>query len=170
MASGKSTVGPELAAALDAPFIDLDHEIEEDTGCSIPELFSRGGEALFRERERAVLREVSDGEDAVISVGGGTLADAENLSLAKKSGTVVYLMADVDELVRRLLRGAPNRPMLHDDAGNPLPRNALRARIKGLLEARAPFYDQADIRIDAAGKSVSEIVAQILERIDVDQA
>ena len=44
MGVGKSSVGRRLANALDLPFKDADHEIEEAAGRTIPEIFAEMGE------------------------------------------------------------------------------------------------------------------------------
>jgi shikimate kinase len=67
MASGKSTVGPILAAMLDRPFIDLDRRIEEDAGSTIAELFAGRGEESFRRMESKILGATAGGEPAVIA-------------------------------------------------------------------------------------------------------
>ena len=48
MGSGKTTIGKELSAVLQLPFIDLDHYIEEKEQLSINELFKQKGEIYFR--------------------------------------------------------------------------------------------------------------------------
>ena len=63
MGSGKSSVGKELSSILGYPLIDLDSYIEDKAGESVPEIFARGGESLFREIESASLREVLSKEE-----------------------------------------------------------------------------------------------------------
>ena len=55
MGSGKSTIGPRLAAALAVPFVDLDDDIEAAAGRTIADVFSNDGEAAFRDAEHAAL-------------------------------------------------------------------------------------------------------------------
>ena len=52
MGSGKTTVGRELAARIDAPFFDLDELIEAAEQLSIKEIFAQRGEPYFRKPER----------------------------------------------------------------------------------------------------------------------
>ena len=56
MGSGKTTIGRELAARIDAPFFDLDELIEAAEKMSIKEIFAQRGEPYFRKRERDLLR------------------------------------------------------------------------------------------------------------------
>lgn len=85
MASGKSTVGPILANTIGWGFYDLDKLIEVETSLSIKEIF-KVGESYFRKLETDVLKKVSLLNEFVISLGGGTIVDQENLKLIKGSG------------------------------------------------------------------------------------
>jgi len=55
--SGKSTVGPLLANALGAPFLDLDAEIERRHGLTIPQIFLQRLKPAFKPGGRLVLLE-----------------------------------------------------------------------------------------------------------------
>lgn len=64
----------------------------------------------------------------------------ENRELLSQLGTVVYLWADADELVKRL-SGDNTRPLLA--GGN------LKEKINTLMDARKEIYDSvSDIKID----------------------
>src|SRR5262245_18190369 len=91
MGSGKSTVGPVLAAMLDRPFIDVDRLIEERAGCTIAELFESRGEEPFRRMESEILRGTAEGEPAVIAPGGGAITRRENRELMKRNGISIWL-------------------------------------------------------------------------------
>lgn len=108
-ASGKTTLGTRLAAALGCDFIDLDAEIVRTAGRSIPEIFAAEGEEGFRNRESAVLQEVHAG---VIALGGGTLLRNANRALCEKTGVVLCLETPSDEeLARRMNLAAGTRPL-----------------------------------------------------------
>ena len=76
--SGKTSTGALLAARLDLPFIDLDHEIEKQTSRLIPQIFQDSGEEGFRQKESEILAQLTKGGPAVIAMGGGTLLAPEN--------------------------------------------------------------------------------------------
>ena len=147
MASGKSTVGPLLADRLGYRFVDLDWLVEAQTGRSVPDLFAEG-EDVFRAAETAALRETTGGRGLVVSTGGGTLVDPQNLVVARGAGPVVWLRTSVAVILGRV-GDASGRPMLAGRSGRPLRGEALRSRAADLLAAREPFYAQADLAIDA---------------------
>ncbi len=150
MASGKSTVGPLLADALGTRFVDLDWLVEARTGRTVAEVFAAGGERAFRVAEAGALDETTRGEPAVIATGGGTLVAPANLRAARAAGAVVWLRATPDALARRLAATDLRlRPLLAGPDGRPLRGVAHLARIRALLDAREPFYAQADLVVDA---------------------
>ena len=112
-ASGKTTLGRRLAAALGVPFADLDEEIVRKAGRSIPEIFASYGEGAFRDLESQTLAAVVDGASAgVVALGGGTLLRDANRALCERAGTVACLDAPSDEELARRLGAAPGtRPL-----------------------------------------------------------
>ena len=164
MGSGKSTVGRQLAADLDWPFMDTDDWIEGQIGMRIPQYFSQHGEAAFREREADALQATAAHPRAVVATGGGMLVDTTRMQRANELGTVVYLHVDVDTLHQRLTPDAEHRPLLWDDDGTPRTGNDLRRHIATLLEARAPAYERASVQIDATA-SPDEVVRRIRQRL-----
>ena len=108
-ASGKTTLGRRLAAALGVSFIDLDAEIVRRAGRSIPEIFAADGEAAFRDIESQTLAQVEGG---VVALGGGTLLRAANRAFCESRGTVLCLdTPSEDELARRLGAAQGTRPL-----------------------------------------------------------
>ena len=115
-ASGKTTLGRRLAAALDCDFIDLDEAIVRRAGVSIPEIFAKNGESHFRDLESKALDAVSRtgcaSRPAVIALGGGTLLSDANRAFCEKTGTVICLETPSDEeLARRIGSAAGSRPL-----------------------------------------------------------
>lgn len=161
MGSGKSTVGPLLAQRWAYHFVDLDDVIEETIQMPIRKYFREHGEQAFRAREREALRAASQLEASVIAVGGGALTFTDNLTLARKTGCVIYLQASVDELVQRLEDQASERPLLQDKTGKVLSRAEMAKKIARMLEARAPFYEQAHLTLRVDGFAVGAVVDAI---------
>jgi shikimate kinase len=96
----------------------------------------------------------------VVATGGGALASADALALARDAGRVVYLRASVPELVSRL-EGRVGRPLLSDAAGAPLSRDALRERLEDLLAERENSYMEAHHVVEAAGRPAAAVALEI---------
>lgn len=141
MGSGKTTVGRKLAEQTGRRFVDTDRCIEEREGMSIPALFRTKGEAFFRMRETALLRELSDAAagDCVFAVGGGTPLLSENRELLRGIGEVVWLKVRPETVLARL--AADNtRPLLSGEDKE--------KRIRVMMEERGAAYrDAADREI-----------------------
>lgn len=131
MGAGKSTIGRMLSKELSLPFKDTDHEIEARTGADIPWIFDMEGEGGFRDRETAMLDELTQLSDVVLATGGGAVMREENRRFLASRGTVIYLETSVDQQYQRTLRDK-NRPLIQQD--NP------REVLEKLLEIRDPLY------------------------------
>jgi len=157
MGSGKSSVGRELARRFGVPFVDVDAWIESATGCRVRDLFAREGEAAFREREKAALREVLSVKGCVVATGGGAFVDEENRVLLRSYAPVVYLDAAVETLLERLAA----------DLGRPLLRGGDREEVvRELLSRRVPGYRTADVTVPTDGRTVEEVAGQVADWID----
>jgi shikimate kinase/3-dehydroquinate synthase len=154
MATGKSTVGRAVAERLALPFVDTDALLEARAGCAVAELFRREGEAGFRERERALVRELlADPAPRVVAVGGGTLTLRDLRHAALEAGTVITLTARPETILCRVTHLAA-RPNLA--APDP------RARIVDLLDARAEAYAECHRAIATDGRAVSDIADEVV--------
>ena len=158
MGVGKTTVGRQLARLLNYEFVDSDHEIEAKSGASIPWIFDVEGEQGFRLREQAMLDELSQRSGIVLATGGGAVVREENRHVLQKRGIVVYLKADVAELLRRTAHDK-NRPLLqNDDPGMTL---------SALIAEREPWYQEvADIVFDTQRKNSSSTANLLLKQIN----
>lgn len=154
MATGKSTVGRRLAELAQRDFIDLDQRIEAAAGCTISELFSRDGEAAFRELERRTLAQALDAPGApVIALGGGALAQRATRLDALERAVVVTLEAEPDEIVRRA--AGETRPLLA------APDRA--QRVRELLAQRASGYAEAHARLRTDAGAVDSVARAALD-------
>ncbi len=135
-ASGKSTVGQEVAAALGVPFVDADQVIEERTGKLIREIFTDDGEEAFRAIEEEVVLDTLTC-DGVVSLGGGAVLSAA-IREALRGIPVAWLEVSVATATRRAGLNQL-RPLLLGD---------VRARMEALLEERRHLYEGvATIRV-----------------------
>ncbi|MCC6193463.1 MAG: shikimate kinase [Burkholderiales bacterium] len=109
--AGKSTLGRQLARRLRKRFLDADAELEQRLGVPIPTIFEIEGEAGFRDREEAMLADLTVLADIVLSTGGGVVIRAANRERLRQNGTVIYLHAQPATLWGRV-RHSRNRPLL----------------------------------------------------------
>jgi shikimate kinase len=156
MATGKSSVGKQLAAALHWEFLDMDALIESEAGTSISEIFSSRGEAAFRAKEARMVERLAERTGCVVATGGGVIVEPENLKIMKRCGVVITLAADIPTILERSGK-TDTRPLLQ--ATDRL------ERIRTLMEQRAPFYAQADIVLDTSSLSIDEVVTILVNRL-----
>lgn len=98
-ASGKTTVGRQLARRLDMPFFDCDEAIEAAAGCSVSDIFARYDESYFRQLEHRTLEELCRKENCVIATGGGAVLREDNRLLLRCSGTVFWLDRPLSDIM-----------------------------------------------------------------------
>lgn len=158
MGTGKSSVGRLAAEYLRFTFLDTDELIENETGQTIAEIFAKQGEAAFRKYERDVVHALSARRQTVIAAGGGLMTDPSNVASLKAHALVVCLWASPETIWERV-RSQTHRPLLQ----TPDPQ----ARIKELLEQRAPAYRQADVLLHTGFRSTKEVVQQVLHQFNV---
>ena len=162
MGAGKSTIGRQLAEALGMTFVDSDKEIEERTGVGIPLIFELEGEAGFRRREKAMIDELTERAGVVLATGGGAVLDADNRAALVSRGRVIYLHANLDQLVKRTSRDR-NRPLLQTE--DP------RRRLEEIMTQREPLYREvADWTIDTTGRNVRAVVKDLVRRLENHEA
>ena len=160
--SGKSTVGRQLARRLNCTFIDSDHAIEEQLGCSIREYFEREGEDRFRDVEESVIDRLTQEPHGVLSTGGGSVLRPVNRARLHQRTRVVYLSSSPEELFRRL-RHDMNRPLLQ--VADPL------GRLRDLHSLRDPLYRKTAHHVIETGRpSVSTLVNMIIAQLELGPA
>lgn len=153
MGAGKSAVGRPLAEALGYRFLDADDAIQQVAGRTIPEIFASDGEAGFRALETAVLGQIASWHSLVVATGGGVVTRPENWGHMRQ-GVVVWLEAPAPLLLERLRADPTPRPLLQaDDPAD---------RLAALLAERQPLYAQADLHIQQAGDTPSQVAQQVL--------
>ena len=115
MGSGKTTVGPLVAKRLGWKFLDVDEVIEAEAGVTIAELFTRDGEAAFREREHATIARLCSTGDAplVLALGGGAIEHA--LSRALLVSTPATLLVHLEVELATTLKRCRGSEQTQDD-------------------------------------------------------
>ncbi len=151
---GKTTIGRELAALVNLPFIDLDEVIELKINQSITHYFEKYGEEAFRDIERQTLLEtIKSHTEGIIALGGGTLSHRLNHLNVLQSGTSVYLELPWNELYNRVKK-LKNRPAI---------QGKTEAQMKAIFDQRLPFYELSQLKMPINRGFTLQKVANILK-------
>ncbi|MBN1287092.1 MAG: AAA family ATPase [Anaerolineae bacterium] len=154
MGTGKSTVGPVVADMLNMRFVDMDPIIEARAGMTIPEIFEKRGEKIFRVMEGVVCHDLAKERGLVIATGGGALLDPGNRNVLGQTGLIICLTASLETILQRLA-DATDRPLIAT------PDQA--RQIKALIDWRKPYYDALPAHVDTTGLSVPEAANRVVE-------
>ena len=137
---GKSTIGRQLAKALNRPLVDLDAEIEKAAGKTIPQIFEERGEEGFRALETKTAARFGMGSGQIISCGGGVVKRPENVRALHQNGVIVFIDRPVE-----LLKVGGNRPLSTSMEG-----------LKKMEAERRPLYEAAaDLCVKNSGEPFS---------------
>ena len=154
MGVGKSSIGRRLASRLAIPFVDADTEIEKAAGMSISDIFARHGEADFRSGEARVIARLLDNGPQVLAAGGGAFMNEATRDGIKTKGVSIWLTAEFEVLMRRIVKRKNERPMLATD--DPA------ATLRHLLKVREPVYALADLTVQSREAPHDSIVGEIV--------
>ncbi|MFZ1015349.1 MAG: shikimate kinase [Terracidiphilus sp.] len=153
MGSGKTTVGPLLAARLGWRFVDLDDVIEAEAGCTIAEFFARHGEPAFRDLEHATIARLIQTDNLVLALGGGAIERSETRDLLRTTpGTLlVHLEVQFATTLARCSGTDHIRPVFAD-----------RENLARRYEQRLPLYRTAHTSIPVDERTPEEVADAIL--------
>lgn len=156
--AGKSTLGERLAQALEVSFVELDREIEHEAGTRLDEIFLLYGQAGYRRYERRCLERVIESNAAcVIATGGSIVSEPGTYDLLLSSCRTVWLRAQPQEHMARVLAQGDTRPM----AGN---REAM-GDLRRILAGRSALYSQAEVAIDTSGKTAEQSLEELRQAL-----
>jgi XRE family aerobic/anaerobic benzoate catabolism transcriptional regulator len=152
--AGKSTLGAKLGEEMDLPFVELDREIEKETGMPLAEIFSLYGQAGYRAIERRTLERVlQENGRAVVSVGGGVVSEKETYDYLLSHCYTVWIKAQPEEHMSRVIEQGDFRAMAGSDRA--------MEDLRRILETREPLYRKADMVLDTSGSSVEDSFAKL---------
>ena len=156
--AGKSTLGRMLAEDLDVPFVALSREIEKFAGCSIAEIQSLYGVNAYRRYERRALEEtIQIYTEAVIETPGGLVSEPATFSLLLSHCTTVWLQADPEDHMKRVLAQGDVRPVAAS-------KEAMED-LRGILAGRAAFYSKADFQLNTSAQALDETFGLLLRLV-----
>lgn len=157
--SGKTTIGRALAQRLGLGFVDLDSAIEEKYHCSIPHIFEKYGESVFRQCEYQTLKEKLACSNIVLSTGGGAPTYKNAMELIHNEAFSIYLNLSEETLFNRLKFSKKNRPLTSS-----LSDGELRDYVRKTLQKRLPYYQMADLSVNEEDMDVDKIVEKIMKK------
>jgi len=160
---GKSTLGRLLAERLDVPFIELDGEIERRSGASLSEIFDMFGQETFRRAEREALDSVlRQHRQFVMATSGSIVTDPGTLELLLSSCFTVWVRAEPEEHMKRVMEQGDMRPMAHS-------ARAMEDLI-AILKSREPLYAKAAAELSTSGKTPEQNLADLLRLMPVSDS
>ena len=155
MGSGKSAIGKRLGTLLNLPFYDMDTEIADRTGMTIPQIFETYGEDGFRDMETEFLLNFQD-EYCIIATGGGVVMREANRAIMRRTGLVFFLNSTFRDIWRRI----------STDTNRPIVQQSTRAELEKLFNKRKPLYLQsAHFKVETTNRTLNEITQYIASQI-----
>ena len=158
MGVGKTSVSAALSRMLSLPVIEMDQQISQNEGMTIPEIFAQKGERYFRTCETALLEGLAAESVCLVSCGGGVAMRQENVAAMRRCGTVVLLTARPEVILARV-RDSDERPLLQGK------KNV--ADIAALMAQRRVAYEAtADVTVDTSDLTIEAVCRAVLRQID----
>jgi XRE family transcriptional regulator, aerobic/anaerobic benzoate catabolism transcriptional regulator len=156
--AGKSTLGRLAAKRLRWKFIELNREVERESGFSMAEIFRLYGQEGYRRLELEALRKISGRrEPMILATGGGIVSEPATFELLVSSFFTIWLKAAPEEHMARVRQQGDLRPMANE--------RAAMDDLRTILSTREPFYARADAAVDTSGRSVDAGASEILSVI-----
>ena len=158
MGVGKTSVSAALGRMLKLPVIEMDQQIAQNEGMTIPEIFAQKGEGHFRRCETALLEGLAARSTCLVSCGGGVPMRQENVAAMRRCGTVVLLTARPEVILERV-RDSDERPLLQGR------KNV--ADIAALMSQRRSAYEAAaDVTVDTSDLTIEEVCRAVLRQVN----
>ena len=157
--AGKSTLGSDVGKALSLPFVELNSDIEEQSGMPVEEVIALYGQEGFRALERQALeRIVHTADEVIVAVAGGIVSEPDTYDFLLRNFHTIWLKATPEEHMNRVRAQGDYRPM----AGNAKAMEELQS----ILTSREALYANAARTVNTSGKSVKECVGEVIGVIE----
>jgi XRE family aerobic/anaerobic benzoate catabolism transcriptional regulator len=156
--AGKSTLGRRLADHIGWRFVELNKEIEQQNGLSVPEIIALYGQEGFRRMEQSALTQLlARRQLMVLATGGGIVSEPLTFDLVLSSFYTIWLKAEPEEHMARVRRQGDLRPMADD--------RAAMQELRTILQSREPLYARASGVLDTAHLTVDEAAAKLIAMV-----
>lgn len=152
-ASGKTTIGKQLAKALEFEFIDMDILFGERYQMPVHLFIKKYGETVFRKCEYDLITDIIEKPYTVISCGGGTPCFFNTMDLLLQNSFTIYVKMSVKSLQQRLLNSKRIRPLIKKDN----PEDVL-AYIEATLPDREKYYQRAHLSYKGENFHLNELL------------
>jgi XRE family aerobic/anaerobic benzoate catabolism transcriptional regulator len=153
--AGKSTLGAMVGQALRIAFVELNREVEDQSGMPVGEILAFYGQEGFRKLEAQALDRIAATHDTLIlAVAGGIVAEPDTYKRLLTHFHTIWLKASADEHMARVRAQGDTRPM----EGNP----EAMEQLKSILRSREELYEQAQVKLDTSGKSVEASLEELV--------
>ncbi|WP_042374428.1 shikimate kinase [Neobacillus jeddahensis] len=156
MGVGKTTIGNLVAQKLNWEFIDIDEYIEKEFNLPVSQIFAKFGEQVFRDKEKEVIKRLSEQPQKILSLGGGAFLQEEIRQECLKNCIVIYLDLSLEAWKERLALIIESRPVLKGKSIN---------EMEELFYQRQAVYSDHHLKIATDHKSVEGISAEILDAL-----
>ncbi|GAB4347654.1 MAG: helix-turn-helix transcriptional regulator [Oricola sp.] len=156
--AGKSTLGRLLGKELSTPFVELNRDIEEQSGMPVDEVMALYGQEGYRRLERQALeRIVATSDSVVLAVAGGIVSEPETYGFLLRNFHTIWLKATPDEHMNRVRAQGDERPM----AGNPKAMDEL----KSILTSREALYAKAEGIVNTSGRTLEQSLQDLKDEV-----
>lgn len=161
-ATGKTSIGMEVADRLGFTFLDTDREIEKRSGKTISQMVSEQGWPYFREREEVLLNELVDQKDLVVAAGGGAIMHRHSWARLRRSAVTIWLTASAATICYRLARDSKTggqRPSLTD--------KDLLEEVESVLNQRRTLYEEGSDFQVSSEQDVKTVAGEIIKNYEL---
>ena len=160
MGVGKSTITKKLSELLKKDALEMDEMIVKRQGMPISEIFEKHGEEYFRDVESALLEDIKNNCEGIVSCGGGAVLRDKNAAVMKDNGKIILLTATPQTIYERV-KDNNDRPILNG--------NMNVEYIEGLMAKRRDrYFEVADIIVETDNKDVDTICREIMDKLGLN--
>jgi shikimate kinase len=138
MGSGKSFWADKLSSITNVPSFHLDDKIEKSEQKTITQIFAERGEDYFRKKETEILKSLSNKNNFILSVGGGTPCFNNNIDWMNENGTTIWIDEPIETIEKRLQKEKSHRPLIAN-----IPDENLYTFLSDMHKKRSAFYQKA---------------------------